>query len=273
MTPPRDAGIASRPAHRADPPGDRRLSVVVPAYHEAAVIGRTVERLRAGLRDLDPDVEIVVVDDGSSDGTAAAARDAGADVVIEQPANRGKGAAVRAGVLAAHGRTVVFTDADLAYSADQVAAIAQRVESGWDVAVGSRHTTGAVVGVQTTRLRRIGGWFVNRVVRIVVGDHADTQCGLKAFRSDVARVLFSESRIAGFGFDVEIIALAERHHLSLTAMPVRVVNSPTSTVRVVRDGLRLMADLARIAWWLRTNAYSPPGAHDLPPAGGARPEG
>lgn len=247
--------------------------MVVPAFREAAVIGGSVAQLRAGLHELDPDVEIVVVDDGSGDGTGRAAREAGADQVIEHPENQGKGAAVRTGVLAARGRTIVFTDADLAYSPDQVAAIARRIEDGWDVAVGSRHTAGAVVGVQTTVLRRVGGWFVNRMVRTVVGDHADTQCGLKALRSDVARQLFSQARIAGFGFDVEIFALAERHHLSLTAMPVRVENSATSTVRVVRDGLRLMADLVRIAWWLRTDGYAPAGTLELPPAGGLPDEG
>ena len=266
-------GLASHPSNRAAAPGERRLSVVVPAYREAGVIGSNVARLRAELAAFDPDVEIVVVDDGSDDATAEEARAAGADRVIVQPVNRGKGAAVRAGMLAATGRTVAFTDADLAYSPDQVAALAREVEAGWDVVLGSRHTAGAVAEVEASRLRRVGGWLVNRLVRGVVGDQADTQCGLKAFRSDVARLLFGDARIDGFGFDVEIIALAERHGLSLTAVPVRVVNSSRSTVRVVRDGLALVADLVRIARWRRGGAYTPPGAGGLPPAGSATSEG
>lgn len=269
----RRRAAAAEPTHRPPAPGDRRLSVVVPAYREVGVIGPNVARLRRELSAFDPDVEIVVVDDGSADGTAEEARAAGADQVIVQPQNRGKGAAVRAGMLAATGRTVAFTDADLAYSPDQVAGLATVVEQGWDVVLGSRQAEGAVAEVEATSVRRVGGWFVNRLVRTVVGDHADTQCGVKAFRSDVAHLLFGDARIDGFGFDVEIVALAERHGLSLTAAPVRVVNSSSSTVRVVRDGLLLVADLVRIAWWLRRDAYRLPGRHELPPAGAASAEG
>ena len=269
----RRAGTSAHPSHRPPAPGGPRLSVVVPAYREAGVIGPNVARLRRELATFDPGVEIVVVDDGSADGTADEARAAGADQVIVQPENRGKGAAVRVGMLAARGRTIAFTDADLAYSPDQVASLASVVEAGWDVVLGSRQAVGAVAEVEATPLRRFGGWFVNRLVRGVVGDHADTQCGVKAFRSDVARLLFGDARIDGFGFDVEIVALAERHGLSLTAAPVRVVNSAGSTVRVVRDGLLLVADLVRIAWWLRRDAYRLPGRHELPPAGAAAAEG
>jgi dolichyl-phosphate beta-glucosyltransferase len=266
-------GLATEPARRAPAPGTCRLSVVVPAYREGAVIRGNVVRLRAELAPFDPDVEIIVVDDGSDDDTTAEAEGAGADRVIVHPTNRGKGAAVRAGMLAATGRTVVFTDADLSYSPDQVVTVATRVEEGWDVVLGSRQAAGAVAEVETTLVRRVGGWFVNRLVRGVAGDQADTQCGLKAFRSDVARLLFGDARIDGFGFDVEIIALAERHGLSLTAVPVRVVNSSRSTVRVVRDGLALLADLVRIARWRRQGAYTDPGAGALPPAGTAPAEG
>ena len=244
---------------------------MVPAYQEAAVIGTTVDRLRAEVGGRIGDVEIVVVDDGSRDGTADRARDAGADVVVEVAVNQGKGAAIRRGVAACTGRTVVFTDADLAYSPDQVADMAELVEDGWDVVLGSRHLPGAVAEVPATPLRRAGGWAVNRCVRIVVGGHTDTQCGLKAFRSDVARVLFADGRVDGFGFDVEIVALAERHQLAIATVPVRVVNSRGSTVRVARDGLGLMVDLGRIAWRLRRDAYLRRGEAGLPPA--ARPDG
>ncbi|MBK5223739.1 MAG: glycosyltransferase [Acidimicrobiia bacterium] len=240
--------------------------MVVPAFDEAGVIGGTVRRLRTELAKFESDLEIVVVDDGSTDRTAAEAREAGADLVLELGSNRGKGAAVRAGMLAASGRTVAFTDADLAYAPDQVAMLADLVEEGWDVVVGSRHTDGAVTEVATSRIRQIGGWGVNRLVRLVVGDHSDTQCGVKAFRSDVARLIFTDGRVDGFGFDVEIFAIAERHGLSLLAAPVRVVNSTRSTVRVVHDGLALAADLVRIGWHLRRGGYTAAGADGLPPA-------
>src|SRR5690606_19828018 len=101
-------------------PGTARLSVVVPAYHEGGRIGSTVRQIREALGDLEGGVEIVVVDDGPDRASAEEAREAGADVVISHAHNRGKGAAVRTGVLAAHGRTIAFTDADLAYSPDQL---------------------------------------------------------------------------------------------------------------------------------------------------------
>ncbi len=242
------ADLAAR-ADRPPAPGAVRLSVVVPAYSEEARIASTIERLRAGLAEVAEggDLEIVVVDDGSPDATAAAARAAGAEQVVVQPANRGKGAAVRAGMLAARGRTVAFTDADLAYPPDQILRLLGAVEDGWDVVVGSRRHAEATTLVRASRLRDVGGRVINRFTHaVLLGHYRDTQCGLKAFRSDVARVLFGRSRIDGFAFDVELFHLVERYRLSLTEVPVAVENSERSTVHVVRDGFRLVRDLLRL---------------------------
>ncbi len=258
-------GVIGRPSRRPPPDGEMRLSVVVPAYEEATVIAATITELRRVLGELDGGVEIVVVDDGSTDDTSAQARDAGADQVLTLEPNAGKGAAVRSGALAARGRTIVFTDADLAYAPDQIPPLLEGVESGWDVVVGSRYAVGSTAEVAASRLRRAGGRVVNLLVRFVlVGNHADTQCGLKAFRSDVARVLFSETRIDRFAFDVELFALAERHRLSLLAVPVRVVNSTRSSLRITRDMVLFIADLARISWWLRRGGYPEPDLGALP---------
>ncbi|MGY6500913.1 MAG: glycosyltransferase [Acidimicrobiales bacterium] len=256
------------PIPRPPAPGDVRVSVVVPAFQEAGVIATTAQRLRAELAGLDGGVEIVVVDDGSSDGTADAAEDSGAvDLVVRQPRNMGKGAAVRAGALASSGRTIVFTDADLAYAPDQIAPLLAEIESGWDMVVGSRYVAGSVAEVPASTLRRVGGRLINGLVRLVLnGDHADTQCGLKAFRSDVARLLFAEARIGGFAFDVELFALAERHRLALRAVPVRVVNSTGSSVRVTTDAAALVADLVRIRSWMGRGGYPPVDVAALPPA-------
>lgn len=223
---------------------------------------------------VDGDIEIVVVDDGSGDGTAEIARGAGADQVVALPVNRGKGAAVRAGVAAAEGRTIAFTDADLAYSPDQVMALLDRVEDGWDLVMGNRFHRDTATITEVSTLRSIGGRAINACTRLVLdGDHADTQCGLKAFRSDVARVLFDHARIDGFAFDVELYLLAERFGLSLTEVPVRVENSDQSTVKVVRDALQMLTDLARIRLDTARGLYDAvPGelAHLSP---GADPEG
>jgi glycosyltransferase involved in cell wall biosynthesis len=261
---------------RAEAPGDVRLSVIIPAYGEEGRIGATVDRLRHDLADVAASggLEIVVVDDGSPDGTAAAARLAGAEQVIVQPENRGKGAAVRAGMLAATGRTLVFTDADLAYAPVQIVSLLTAVESGWDVVVGSRRHTDTTTLVHARRLREIGGRVINRFTHaVLLGQYRDTQCGLKAFRSDIARVLFTKARIDGFAFDVEVFHLVERYHLSLTEVPVSVENSTRSTVHVVRDASRLVRDLLRVLRWGRRGDYDLTRADVSVLSGGPGPDG
>lgn len=246
--------------HRTDrplAPGDVRLSVVVPAFREER-IGHTVDRLREGLAKIDEDggLEIVVVDDGSHDGTAELAEQAGADQVLRQPVNRGKGAAVRVGMLVARGRTVAFTDADLSYEPEQLIELMEHVEDGWDVVVGSRRHTDTTTLVRARRLRELGGRAINLLTNLVLlGAHRDTQCGIKAFRSDVARLVFSHSHVDGFAFDVEVFHLVERYRLSLLEVPVRVTNSSRSTVKVLRDAYRLVRDLFRIKRWARLGVY------------------
>jgi len=249
--------------HRTDrgpAPGEVRLSVVVPAYREAGRIGDTVRALRTALAGVDRDggVELIVVDDGSSDGTGDLAAAAGADQVVALPSNRGKGAAVRAGVLAARGRTIAFTVADLSYAPDQLVRLLVEAEAGWDVVVGSRKHIETNVLVKGRRLRELSGRVFNVLtLGILLGQYRDTQCGLKAFRSDVARLLFSAARIDGFAFDVELFHLVERYRLSLLEVPVDLANSETSTVRVGVEGIRMMRDLFRVRRWASSGAYDP----------------
>ena len=218
-------------------------------------------------------VEIVVVDDGSDDDTAAAAERAGADVVVRHEVNRGKGAAVRSGVLSADGRCVVFTDADLAYAPDQIPGLVALVEDGWDVVVGSRRHTDTTTLVRARRLREVGGRAINILTRaVLLGRYRDTQCGLKAFRSDAARLIFSRTRVDGFAFDVELFHLVERYHLSLAEVPVTIANSDRSSVRALRDALGLVRDLFRVRQWAAEGRYDLTGDDLLgvnPPIWGA----
>ncbi|MGE3620135.1 MAG: glycosyltransferase [Acidimicrobiia bacterium] len=260
---------------RPAPPGDLRASVVVPAYREGSTIGATVEALRAGLAAIAADggVEIVVVDDGSGDGTADAAAAAGADQVVVLPRNRGKGGAVRAGVGVSRGRVVAFTDADLSYSPDQVARAVLLVEEGWDLAIGNRRHPGSVGSA--SGLRTLGSRAINLLAALVLLSRPhDTQCGLKAFRSDAARLVFGLGRLDGFAFDVEVLHLAERHGLTLAEMPVEVRRSDRSSVRVVTDTLRLLGDLWEVRHLSATGAYElgATGAEALP-SGVGRPAG
>jgi dolichyl-phosphate beta-glucosyltransferase len=238
---------------RSDAPGEVRLTVVLPAYEEAARIGAAVVAVREALADVDP--EILVVDDGSTDGTAAEAAAAGARVV-QLERNQGKGAAVRAGMLAATGRTVAFTDADLAYPPSLLRDLLAEVEDGWDVAVGSRWHRDSRALARPSLVRRVSSRLFNLLTAtVLLGQYRDTQCGCKAFRSDVARLLFGHTRLDGFAFDVEVLHLVERYRLSLTEVPVQVTDGGSSTVRVASAALRMIRDLFRIRRWGSEGAY------------------
>ena len=245
-------------SERSPAPGGLRASVVIPAFNEAGRIAAAVAAVRDALTALDAagGIEVIVVDDGSADGTADAALAGGADQVVVLPTNRGKGAAVRAGVSAARGRSIAFTDADLSYSPDQLVVVIEQVESGWDVAVGSRRHPDAASVRGPGMLRDLGSRGINLVATAVLLSHPrDTQCGLKAFRSDVARLVFGLGRLDGFAFDIEVLHLVERYELSLVEVPVRLESAEGSTVRAARDGLRLLRDLWRIRGWSATGAY------------------
>ena len=246
----------------AVPTSDLRLTVVVPAYCEAQRIASTISEIRTQLVALDEtgDLEIVVVDDGSADETAGAARDGGADLVIELPMNRGKGAAVRAGVLASRGRTVAFTDADLAYSPNQLLPMVNAVEAGGDVVIGNRYAEHSVTRGEVSGLRRLGSRAVNLFARILLSiRYRDTQCGCKAFRSDVAKTLMKSGQIDGFAFDLEMLFLAERYGFAISEVPVTVVNSDSSTVRALSDGIRVARDISLIRRLGKRGQY-PPGS-------------
>lgn len=262
------------PARRPPAPGDRRLSVVLPAFRQQAVIAGSVARVRDALEPTlgAGQLEVIVVDDGSGDDTGAQAEAAGASRVVIHPENRGKGAAVRSGAAVARGRTIAFTDADLAYDPTQLLLVLGRIESGWDVAVGSRRHTDAVTLVRARRLREVGGRLINLLTQaVLLGQYRDTQCGLKAFRSDVAPVVLGQGVIDGFAFDIELFHLVERNGLSMIEVPVQVANSEQSSVRVVRDGARLVRDLFRIRRNAAAGRYRAAAA--LPAAGLAGPDG
>ncbi len=239
--------------------GELRLSVVLPAYEERDLITDTIRAIDGELRaNLDAGTyEVVVVDDGSGDDTSTMAAAAGARVV-RLDRNRGKGAAVKAGVLAATGRTVVFTDADLAYPAALLLDMLAEIEAGWDVVVGSRRHHDTNTLVKAGRLRVLGGRVINLLTQVVLlGNFRDTQCGLKGFRADVGKAIFERTRIDGFAFDVEVFLIAEQDRLSLTEIPVSITNRSGSSVQVIGDTVDLIRDLFRIRRWAGSGRYEP----------------
>jgi dolichyl-phosphate beta-glucosyltransferase len=226
------------------------LSVVVPAYDEERRLGDTVARIRAYLDHAHARYELVLVDDGSRDGTLAlmrtlAGQAANVRVVALRP-NRGKGRAVAEGVKVATGELVLFTDADLSASIDELPKLEAALIEGAAIAIGSRAAPGAREIDQPLHRRLMGRTF-NLMVRAVIGaPFQDTQCGFKLFRGDAGRALFNELRTDGFAFDVEILLRARRKGLAIAEVPVRWLNSDGSRVQPLRHSLQMLRDLLRI---------------------------
>ncbi len=212
------------------------LSIVIPAFNEAARLPGTLRALadRFG----GTATEVVVADDGSTDGTAAVGAAASSPTlpvrVVRLPENRGKGAAVRAGVAATTGAVVLFMDADLATDLAAVDEVLARLEHN-DVVVGSRAVAGARVH-DTTPLRTMMGRTFNGMVRAIARlDVRDSQCGFKAYRGDVARLLFSLSKVDGFAFDPEVLLMARILGYRIVEVPVDWTAVDGSSVRPLRD--------------------------------------
>ena len=227
------------------------LSLVVPAYNEEDRLGRTLDALLAWLDRTGVDGEILVVDDGSRDATSdvarrASARDARVRALGYAP-NRGKGFAVRAGVLAARGEQILFCDADLSTPIEEIELLRQRLSDGYDVAIGSRHLAASRILVRQPLHRRLLGRVFNGVVSLLaVRGFADTQCGFKLFRREAARRIFPRVKTDGFAFDVEILIRAREAGLRIAEVPVRWQNDSASRVRPIRDSIRMLAEILRM---------------------------
>jgi dolichyl-phosphate beta-glucosyltransferase len=236
---------------------ERTLSIVVPAFNEedriAALLAR-VDRTgdavagRAGLRLL----ELVVVDDGSSDATAdAVASFAGLDGrlrTVRLRENRGKGAAVRAGIETAAGELALVTDVDLSAPLEDLVDLAAAVAAGAHVAIGSRALPGSHVLVRQPVARELLGKTFNRILRLLTGlPFRDTQCGFKLYAVAAVRPVFAHQTIDGFAFDAEICLLAHRLGLTVSEVPVRWSNDARTHVTFRREGPRVALDLLRLA--------------------------
>lgn len=241
-------------SHRAP-----EISIVIPAYNEEKRLPRTLTKLRdffSETRWTADDVEILVVDDGSTDGTAKIAEEWACQMpslrLVKNGENRGKGYSVRHGMLEARGRIALFTDADLSSPIEESTKLLSATAEGNEVAIGSRALDRSLIEIHQSPYRELAGIIFNGFVRLFTGlPFHDTQCGFKAFVREPSRVIFEQQRIEGFGFDPEVLFLAKRHGLRCAEVAVRWAHDPATKVHVIRDSLLMFGDLVYIRWnWL-----------------------
>ncbi len=227
------------------------LSIIIPAYNEQDRIALTLERVECYLSTLGKPFEIIVVDDGSSDDTLSIVNDIAAASsvirIVSYKPNHGKGYAVRQGVSTARGEYIAFSDADLSAPIEEIEKLFSAMNTGSDVAIGSRAIQGAVIAVHQPLYRELGGKALNFIIRAVaVPGIWDTQCGFKLFRGDVARELFAKSFLEGWGFDVEVLFLARKAGFSIVETPVKWSHSEGSKIHPFSAAIKIIGDLIRV---------------------------
>lgn len=240
--------------------GYPKYSIVIPAFNESARIPATLEAVVACIRASGWPAEVIVVNDGSTDATAAVVREFARNAtevrLLENPGNRGKGYSVRAGMLQALGEVVMFTDSDLSAPIEEAERLFAAIAGGADIAIGSRWLES---GRQTHRqplYRQFFGRCFNGVVRAVMGLHfADTQCGFKAFTRIAAQTVFQLQTIERWGFDPEILFIALKRGYRVVEVPVSWAHDERTRMSYLKDGLKMLEEIAIIRWNALTGHY------------------
>jgi dolichyl-phosphate beta-glucosyltransferase len=237
-----------------------RYSIVMPAYNESARIRTSIEKILAYAQEQGWNAEVIVVNDGSTDDTAQIVRSYAAENaclhLVENPGNRGKGYSVRNGMLRANGDILLFSDADLSSPIGEADKLFSAIHAGADVAMGSRWLRTELQTQRQPLHRQLLGRIFNLALRIVLGLHyRDTQCGFKAFTRRAAHSIFSLQHIERWGFDPEILYLAQRFGFKIEEVPVKWAHREGTRINPLVDGMRMFFEILKIRWYSMTGKY------------------
>jgi glycosyltransferase involved in cell wall biosynthesis len=241
-------------------------SIIVPAYNEAQRLEDSLERILTHIARMRWSAEIIVVNDGSTDNTAGIAAEYARNIpllrLVENPGNRGKGYAVRNGMLNASGQVLLFTDADLSSPIEEASKLFTVIENGSaDVAIGSRYLQRELQTRKQPLHRRALGRAFNLALRMTLGlSYVDSQCGFKAFSRKAVNAIFPHMRIERWGFDPEILFLAKRYGLRVAEIPVSWAHDHRSKINPIRDGTRMLGELLRVRLNSLSGKYVPASA-------------
>jgi dolichyl-phosphate beta-glucosyltransferase len=235
-------------------------SIVIPAYNEGARLGATLEKVLAYVHAQKWNAEVIVVNDGSRDNTADIVRTCAAKDstlrLVENPGNRGKGYSVRNGMLSARGQIVLFSDADLSSPIEEAPKLFQALDNGADIAIGSRWLRAETQTQRQPLHRQLFGRIYNLILRLTLGlQFADTQCGFKAFKRPAVEAIFPLQKIERWGFDPEILFLAQKFKFKIQEVPVAWGHSGGTRINPLVDGSRMVMEMFRIRWYDLTGKY------------------
>ncbi len=240
-----------------------RYSIVIPAYNESARIAASLDKILRYSNQHNWDAEILVVDDGSSDNTAEIvhgyAREHPGLRLLPNPGNRGKGYSVRNGMLHAQGEILLFSDADLSSPIEEASKLFEAISRGADVAIGSRWMRSELQTEKQPLHRQLFGRLFNLALRITLGlKFKDTQCGFKAFTRRAAQTVFPLQTIERWGFDPELIYLAQKFGFRVEEVPVAWAHREGTRINPLRDGIRMLGEMLQIRWNALSGKYSRP---------------
>jgi glycosyltransferase involved in cell wall biosynthesis len=233
--------------------GSYTYSIVIPAYNESQRISASLDKIIAYISEQQWTAEIIVVNDGSRDNTAEIVREYARRNpmvrLLENPGNRGKGYTVRNGVLHANGDIILFTDADLSSPIQESRKLFAALDKGADVTFGSRWLQAELQTERQPLYRQVFGRIFNLLLRIILGlKYKDTQCGFKAFSRKAAHQIFSRQMIDRWGFDPEILFLAEKFGFNVAEVPVEWAHDDRSKINPVVDGFKMFTEMLRVRW-------------------------